>query len=254
MQSYKTPTRFGALDIDRALFRASTGNTPTIFTPKAASVVSLPDPVACCQVRLRWSSLIYDSRRQKTSILIDNIRLFWGRAMKFVATLLGQHLARYPLMALPDIYKLLHQAAMGSGHAVTDLNAARQRLSDEAGSLTPGTTAEPLLDPISPDGKLARVHLRPYLAARMKLDDLARAFVHTAQAYPPAPDKLLRFCSCLGDLADGQKLPFTRQAIEAYVAQIAAENYPAVHHSRQYEDAYRPAYRVIATEFLNAIA
>jgi hypothetical protein len=171
--------------------------------------------------------------------------------MKFIATLLGQHLARYPLMTMPDIYKLLHQAAMGSGHAVTDLKAARQWLSNEANSLTPGTAADPLLDPISPDGKLARVHLRPYLATRMALEDLAQAFVQTAQAYPPAPDRLLRFCSCLGDLADARKLPFTRLAVEAYVAQIAAENYPAVHHSRQYADAYRPAYRVVATEFLN---
>ena len=170
--------------------------------------------------------------------------------MKFIATLLEGHLARYPLMGLPDIYKLLHQAAMGSVHAVTDLDAARQWLKDEAASLSPGTAADPLVDPISPDGKLARVHLRPYQATAMSLEHLAQAFVQTAQAYPRAPDRLLRFCSCLGDLADAQKLPFMRPEVEAYVAQMAAEAYPAVHHSPQYSHAYRPAYRVIATEFL----
>jgi len=44
--------------------------------------------------------------------------------MKFVNQLLSQHIARYPRMQLDDIYKLLHQAALGPGHAVKDTAAA----------------------------------------------------------------------------------------------------------------------------------
>ena len=40
--------------------------------------------------------------------------------MKFIGQLLGQHRQRYPRMALADIYKLLHQAALGPGHAVSE--------------------------------------------------------------------------------------------------------------------------------------
>src|SRR5262245_16198317 len=82
--------------------------------------------------------------------------------MKFISQLLGAHLARYPRMQLEDIYKLLHQAAMGPEHAVEDVAAARARLHTEAQQLGSGP-ADPLVDPISPDGRLARVHLRTFL-------------------------------------------------------------------------------------------
>ena len=51
--------------------------------------------------------------------------------MKFVGQLLGQHLQRYPHMELADIYKLLHQSALGPEHAVADPPAARARLKAE---------------------------------------------------------------------------------------------------------------------------
>ena len=74
--------------------------------------------------------------------------------------ILQDHLARYPKMQARDVYKLLHQAAMGSEHAVTDIASARAWLERELAEIGPGP-AEPLVDPISPDGQIARIHLRP---------------------------------------------------------------------------------------------
>src|SRR3954454_8185237 len=82
--------------------------------------------------------------------------------MKFISQLLSSHLQRYPRMQLEDIYKLLHQAAMGPEHAVQDPALARARLLEEMQQLT-SSPADPLVDPISPDGRLARVHLRAYV-------------------------------------------------------------------------------------------
>ena len=48
--------------------------------------------------------------------------------MKFISQLLTAHLQRYPRMQLEDIYKLLHQAALGPEHAVQDAAIARARL------------------------------------------------------------------------------------------------------------------------------
>ena len=62
-------------------------------------------------------------------------------------------------MALADIYKLLHQAALGPGHAVRDPATASAALASEMPGLGEGP-ADPLVDPISPDGRLARIHLR----------------------------------------------------------------------------------------------
>ncbi|HZP94039.1 MAG TPA: hypothetical protein VFB20_14330 [Burkholderiales bacterium] len=172
--------------------------------------------------------------------------------MKFVSQLLGHHLKRYPLMQLDDIYKLLHQAALGSGHAVRDAGAARRALSEEASALGPGPE-EPIADVISPDGRLARIHLRPYLEAGHDLAALAEAFVQTAQGYPASPEKLAKFCGCLGDLAAGGTIPFAREQVVEYFAQIAKTGYPVVRHSQAFLDTYRPAYRVVALDYLSAV-
>jgi hypothetical protein len=172
--------------------------------------------------------------------------------MKFIDQLLSQHLQRYPRMQLADIYKLLHQAALGPGHAVNDLAAARSRLEDEVKGLGEGPE-DLIADPISPDGKLARIHLRPYLAAGYGADTLVDAFVQTARDFPSAPDKLVKFCGCLGDLAEADGLPFSRDEVERYFQSIASQRYPVVHHSEGYREAYRPAYRVVALDLLPAL-
>jgi hypothetical protein len=169
--------------------------------------------------------------------------------MKFISQLLGAHLQRYPRMQLEDIYKLLHQAAMGPEHAVEDAAAARARLQTEAQQLGSGP-AEPLVDPISPDGRLARVHLRTYLESGNPIDHLAAAFVDTANTYPAAPDKLAKFCGCLGDLAAARGIPFARDKVESFFADLAARGYPAIRHSQTYRDLYHPAYRVVAVEYI----
>jgi hypothetical protein len=169
--------------------------------------------------------------------------------MKFIGQLLGQHLQRYPLMELTDLYKLLHQAALGAGHAIGDPAQARAALRSECATLDAGDR-EPMTDPISPDGQLARIHLRAYLAAGHDVDALADAFVATPQLHPGAPDKLAKFCACLGDLADSGALPFSRSAVSEYFDAVAAQGFPVVRHSQRYRAAYRPAYRVVALPLL----
>jgi hypothetical protein len=170
--------------------------------------------------------------------------------MKFVRQLLSSHLERYPAMQLDDIYKLLHQAALGPGHAVKDAAAARAWLEKEAAELGAGPVEQDM-DVISPDGRLARVHLRSWLAAGKSLDDLNRAFVETANSYPPSRERLEKFCGCLGDLAGDGGIPFAQTEVAAYFDRIAQGSYPVVHHSRTYTDAYKPAYRVVAIDYLN---
>jgi hypothetical protein len=141
---------------------------------------------------------------------------------------------------------------MGPGHAVEDAGVARARLQAEAAQLGKGPD-DPIADSISPDGRLARVHLRPYVAAGHSLDVLAEAFVQTARAYAGAPDKLVKFCGCLGDLAAAGGIPFGRDEVERYFDSIANQNYPVVHHSNTYRTEYQPAYRVVALDLLPAL-
>ena len=169
--------------------------------------------------------------------------------MKFVSQLLSSHLERYPAMQLDDIYKLLHQAALGPGHAVNDATASRAWLEKEGADLGPGPL-EPEKDVISPDGRLARVHLRSWLAAGKSLDDLNRAFVETADNYSPSRERLEKFCGCMGDLAAAGGIPFAQTEVVEYFDRIAQAGYPVVHHSKTYRDAYKPAYRVVDVALL----
>lgn len=169
--------------------------------------------------------------------------------MKFIGQLLSLHLTRYPGMQLEDVYKLLHQAALGPGHAVKDKADARGRLQTEAASLGAGPQ-EPVRDVISPDGKLARIHLRPFLADGGSLDDLCDAFVETANNHPPSAEKLAKFCGCLGDLAAAGGIPWPKQDVVMWFDRIAASGYPSVHHSPGFTASVRPAYRVVSVELL----
>ena len=119
--------------------------------------------------------------------------------MKFVDSLLVAHLARYPAMQFADVYKLLYQAAMGNGHLV-ETGGARAMLLAELAEAGAGGD-EPLFDPISPDGRLGRIHLGPFRQAGFPVEDLVAAFVGSATSWPPSPDQLIRYCGCLGDLA-----------------------------------------------------
>jgi len=94
------------------------------------------------------------------------------------------------------------------------------------------------------------VHLRAYVESGRDIDQLAAAFVETASTYPAAPDKLAKFCGCLGDLADAGGIPFARAAVEAFFVKLEADAYPAIRHSQTYRDLYRPAYRVVAVEHI----
>jgi hypothetical protein len=172
--------------------------------------------------------------------------------MKFIGQLLAHHFGRYPRMELVDVYKLLHQAAMGPGHAIDDLKSVRDKLEAEVAQLGEGPD-DPIADPISPDGKLARVHLRPYLAAGHSASLLVDAFVQTGRSYPAAPDRLEKFCACLGDLAAAGGIPFPRDEAEGYIRAVAGRAFPVMHHSDAYRAAYRPAYRLVALDLLPAL-
>jgi hypothetical protein len=67
--------------------------------------------------------------------------------MKFIGQLLGQHLQRYPRMALADIYKLLHQAA--SARSRSARSRCRPRRAGVRTAERRRGPADPLVDPIS---------------------------------------------------------------------------------------------------------
>lgn len=156
--------------------------------------------------------------------------------------ILRAHFVRYPEMQIQDVYKLIHQATMGSGHAVTDPESARLWLERELAEMGDGVP-EPMIDPISDDSQLARVHLRPFLAQGGDAQKLLAAFIRTANEFRGDEEIFMREW----DIATRMGI-FPPAEMDDFIHSL--RGYPAVHHSAHYNQLYRPAYRVILQKYL----
>lgn len=153
--------------------------------------------------------------------------------------------AHHPQMAPADLYKLLHQAAMGSEHGVPDTVSVRLWMERELSTMGEGM-GELAIDTIAPGDRVVRVNLRPWVAAGRSTDSLLTAFVRTAALFAGDTAVLGRYLAIADTLAAQSELPFEAAAWRAQVDGARRDGYPAVHHSDLYEANYRPAYRVVA--------
>lgn len=160
-----------------------------------------------------------------------------------------EHASRYPWWVAPDLYKLMHQAAMGSGHAVTDGEAARTWLEQELANLGEGPD-EPLLDPIAPRGEMLRVHLRPLVQKGLSVDALLEAFLKTANQFRGDERVLKAYMIQAIELADRSLIHMRLHDLTRYLSLVSSAGFPAVHHSEEFTRVYHPAYRVVAREYL----
>ena len=162
-----------------------------------------------------------------------------------IEAVLRDHLVRYPAMQIQDLYKLIHQAALGSEHAISNLEAPRRWLERELAEMGPGPE-ETMLDPISADGQTVRLHLRPFLARGGDIEALLSAFIRTANAFHGDRAILRDYWNVATELRR-----FSPVEMDAFIETARARDFPAVHHSPEYERLYRPAYRVIKREYLD---
>ncbi|MEW6093519.1 MAG: hypothetical protein AB1531_06090 [Chloroflexota bacterium] len=169
-----------------------------------------------------------------------------------VSRILTNHCSRYPYMQVRDVYKLLLQAALGCEHAVRDETSAQEWLERELAEMGAGPD-EPLFDPVSPDGEIVRVHLRPYFRAGRDPQKLLQAFVQTFRVFSGSRDTFQAFWREAIAMCMEGSLPFEKQALETFFDEMKALGFPAAHHSEDYIRLYHPAYRVVARELMEEV-
>lgn len=160
-------------------------------------------------------------------------------------SVLRDHFFRFPDMQIKDVYKLLHQAALGSEHAILTTEGAKKWLEHELVEMGSGAD-EVTIDPISPDGRIVRVHLRPFVAQGGDPDALFAAFIRTANEFRGDKNILEDYWKVATSI-----MQFSLADMDGFFKSMREKDYPAVHHSSEYEKTYRPAYRVVLREFLN---
>jgi hypothetical protein len=157
----------------------------------------------------------------------------------------GAHLDSHPLATAEDLYKFLHQAVYGPGHAIPNPQAAADWMEEELQNLGPPLEPEPRCEPLGGEPPLVRVNLRPFVAAGRDPDLLVEAFVASANQDLGSTRRMevvlsltVSYVECAGR---GELSP----GLKDLAVELAAKDYPAIHHSEAYREAYRPAYRVI---------
>ncbi len=165
-----------------------------------------------------------------------------------VAALILTHVQRYPEIDILDVYKLLHQAAFGPGHAITNAKAAREWLERES-EILKAVPGEPLVENIHPDAAVVRVHLRPYLAAQGSLGKLLDGFIQSSKVITGDLATMAEWWAIFQRMSgEGGSLAtrFDAREVDLIGRTRAGENWPAAQHSPRFDRTYHPAYRVLA--------
>jgi len=168
------------------------------------------------------------------------------------AAALAQELRLHPDATADDAYKFLHQGVFGPGHAVDDRQSAVRALEEEVVGLAPTSVADPLCQPLGGPTPMARIHLRPFLAADEDIAALLDVFVASAAvAAGTAADMDAALEAAVAALAKSGQWALAGE-LESMAKGLAAGSYPAVSHSERYRSGYKPAYRVVAIELARA--
>ncbi|MBL7191669.1 hypothetical protein ISS30_08225 [bacterium] len=163
--------------------------------------------------------------------------------------IIEKHLRKYPEMEIQDLYKLVHHAAMGGAHMGTDRQRIRDYLVKELESLEPSAD-EPLLEEVSPDGEVVRLNLRRFKAQNGVVEELVDSLAQSAAHYVESRDKLQEYWIQLEKMAASQKIPYNPVQLEIFFDEMREYGFPPAHHSDNYRNKYKPAYRVIARKYL----
>lgn len=158
--------------------------------------------------------------------------------------LIGFHLQNHTKVRLHDVYKLLHQGVFGPRHLLRNPESARSYLQEEWDAIE-AAGAEALTEPVSIDGKIIRINLRPFKAGGGKCESLWEALYNSATIIRPDKEQFRKLWQQLIDLCEQKRLPFSADEAERLKMEMSAQGYPALHHSKEYQQANKPAYRVV---------
>lgn len=151
-----------------------------------------------------------------------------------------------PNFRIDDAYKWTYQATRGGEHAAPSREAARGWLEREWQATGDEPKAENEWVALCPGGEIGRLNLRPFKSRGGKMDDILDAFLTSAREYRSEPKAFTDAWAELGvRLRKGGFGSITHKEWLRLDGEMKKKNYPAVHHSEQYNKANKPAYRII---------
>ena len=165
-------------------------------------------------------------------------------------TLILEHYKKYPMMEIADLFKFLFQSSFGCEHMVSSLEGAIEYIKRESATVSDEKADGELIDLL--DGDYVRVHLG-YLKHGIDADTLGKLFYLSAKTEADGKMRLKDKLGVARALVCESALPFSLEDFDGAVEKWRELGYPAIHHSDTFRREYHPAYRVIATEFIEKL-
>ena len=159
--------------------------------------------------------------------------------------MLVTHYRKYPKMQIQDMFKFIYQSSHGCEHMITSYETVKEYIDKEYKNVS--SREEPLIDAL--DGNYSRVHLS-YLNCGLASDTLAKLFYMSSKKEENAKTDLISKIEILKELVSENVIAFDKENFEDELKKWEEQGFPAIHHSDDFRQEYKPSYRVIANEFV----
>ena len=169
----------------------------------------------------------------------------FGQSIDTVAmrSAIEMQLVTYPESTLQDIYKSFYQEHFGPGHIISDTASARRYLMRELSEM--GKTQSPYFEPTGCQGDYVRVYLSVVADSLITAEQLLDAFVRSANSRQDPIVIWLEKWEAIISIILANKIELEDFETDLPLLTEAARNSQAVHHSRRYNEAYHPHYRIV---------
>ena len=169
----------------------------------------------------------------------------FGQSIDTVAvrSAIERQLTSYPESTLQDIYKSFYQEHFGPGHIISDTASARRYLMSELSEM--GKTSSPYFEPTGSQGDYVRVYLSAVADSLITAEQLLDAFVRSANSRQESTVSWLEKWQAIVSIILANKMELEGFVNDLPLLTEAARNSQAVHHSRRYNEAYHPHYRIV---------
>lgn len=148
---------------------------------------------------------------------------------------------QYPKLELQDLMKFLFQSSFGCEHLISDQETVKQYIEQEIKD-----NQDPLASYESLDGDFIRLHLNYGLHP----NTLATLFTLSAIPQENGNKDLEEKLKILLDMIQNKELPFDYLQSKQKLYAWKEKGYPAVHHSKTFNETYHPAYRLIHKKYV----
>ena len=152
-------------------------------------------------------------------------------------------MATYPKSTLQDIYKSFYQNRFGPGHMITDTASARSYLMRELSEMTEVSAV--YYEPTGSEGCYVRVHLSAVVDSMITAEQLLDAFVRSANTNNEENKDWEAEWNCIVGVITKHGIILNDFDKDVAMLSEASRNRQAVHHSRNYNEAYHPHYRIV---------